>query len=210
MDASTPHPGSWIRRLLTGDRLAVRFVLLWAAGVALNLAAWEVGHALLPRGLLRGALPTAGIGLGGSQVLGVSTRILAYNVLVAGGLIAAANLFRVGWFPLGYLPVLVHWIGFGLFLGTDSFAVLRDRPTAPSLARLVGSVGFLELSAYTLLAASTVGIWLFRQESWLRWRTERVRDLGDAIPGRRELLGIAGALALLVVSAVWEARGLPG
>ena len=121
---------------------------------------------------------------------------------------SAANLFRIDRFPLGYLPVFFHWGMYGLILGTNSFGVVRDRPTVPSINRLVSSTGFLEIGAYTLLASATTGIWLYRQRSWTRWRTERVRDLSDARLTPLEVGASVLAAVLLIYGAAREASGL--
>jgi len=193
------------RDLLTSERLAVRLTCLWLVGVGANLGAWWIGHAFLPQGALSGVFPVAEMASREIVAVPPTARILLYNLVVAGGLIAVSNLFRVAWFPLGYLPVLFHWTAFGLFLGTNSFAVDRIRPTHPSAVRLVTSPGFAELTAYTVLGAATVGLWLFRQESWTRWATRRERSWREIRLKPGELAAIAVSAGLLVYGAVREA-----
>lgn len=192
-----------------GRGLARRFLLLWVAAIVVSLAAWTVGHRLLPPGALRGALPSAGIP-GTGSFLAVAGRILFFNAAVAGGIVLAANLFRVGRFPLGYFAVLLNWLLYGLFLGTNSFGVVRDRPTAPSLVRLVRSTGFTELTGFTLLAAATAGIFLFRQRTIFQLRAERVRGWRGIRLSATEWWGVALALLLLAGSAAREAASILG
>jgi hypothetical protein len=191
-----------------GDAWPKRLAALWLAGIALNLLAWEIGFAVLPEHALRGVFPGAGLSTGNGAAQ-AALRILLYNVLAGGGLIVLANLFRVRSLPLGYVPAAYHWTLYGLLLGTNSFAVDRGARLAPSLPGLVAGSGFLEISAYTLVAAATAGIYLWRQEKLLTLTADRVRGLRDVRLRRGEWALLAVALGLLVVANVREARGLP-
>jgi len=86
--------------------------------------------------------------------------IILYNIVLASGFIIAANLFRVKWFPLGYFPVLFHWFLFGLFLGSNSFGVSKGEKLAPSLFHLFQSTGFMEITAYTLVATGSINVYM--------------------------------------------------
>jgi hypothetical protein len=49
--------------------------------------------------------------------------VFAFNLLIVGGFVALANLFRIGDFPLGYFVAVLHRVLFGLFPGSDSFGI---------------------------------------------------------------------------------------
>src|SRR5690606_27961208 len=89
--------------------VVVRFLRLWAVGLAVHFAAWTIAYFLVPEGALRGVFLSSRLPLGESSWTAVAGRIVLYNVGVAAGLVAVANLFRVGRFPLGYAAVLAHW-----------------------------------------------------------------------------------------------------
>lgn len=192
------------------ERLERRFLVLWLLGIALHVTAWYGSSHALPEGILRGVLPAPNVVPDEPDLLQAFSRILIYNVCVAAGIIVVANLFRVRRTPLGYVPVLLHWVLFGLFRGTNSFAVLRARSTGVSVRALIESPGFLELTAYTLVAASTAGIWVFWQDSWLTLAAKRLRSWRDVGVGAREVVGLVVAFLLLVSGAWWEAMRIAG
>lgn len=128
-------------------------------------------------------------------------------MLVAGGLIVGANLFRVGRLPLGYVPVLAHWSLFGLLLGTGSFEA-AGAPVRPSPWALLGTVGFVEISAYTFLAAATTGLFLFRQRSWTDWTTTRERPLRSLRLSACELVTVGVAVVMVLAGAYRETIGI--
>jgi hypothetical protein len=195
---------------LVSGRVERRLPALWLMGIGFNLAAWAVGSWGLPGGALRGVLPAPELIPNGGTFCEVFSRILTYNLLVAAGLIAAANLFRVGRVPLGYVPVLLHWIGYGLFLGTNSFGMPRERSTSVSVWALVTSPGFTELTAYTFVAVSTAGCVIYGQDSWLTLRATRYRDWTDIRIQPLEALLLVAAVLLLANSAWREAMQIVG
>lgn len=191
--------------LATADSLNRRLFTLWALGIGINLVAWTVGHFLLPEGLLRGALPAPSFIPDTGEWGTVLGRILLYNIGFAASLIVLANLFRIGRFPLGYAPVLFHWTMYGLFLGTNSFGVVRDRLTTPDPIALVRSPGFVELTAYTFIAAATIGLHLYEQDSIWQLRATRVHQWKDVALRRCEVATLAVAMLLIVGSGAVEA-----
>lgn len=173
------------------------------------MAAWTLGYLLLPAEALKGIFLSSRLPVVGASEESTLVRIVGVNLLLGFGVTAAANLFRVGRLPLGYVPPLFHWTAFGLFHGTGSFSV-ATAPRPPSLLRLVASRGCWEILAYTIVAAATVDLFLFRQRSWLDWSTRRERSLADVSLSWRECTAIAVAFVLLVAANWTEARSLMG
>jgi hypothetical protein len=189
--------------LLSGNPTR-RLFTLWALGLLLCLAAWNAGFVLVPEGALRGVFPGSSVVPDRASPLATLAPILLYNLLFAAGVIVVANLFRVGSFPLGYLPALGHWVLFGLLLGTNSFGVPGTSRLAPSLGHLVRSSGFIELSAYTFIASATVPLAIYRQESLARFRAARFRAWAEVrLSGCERLTAITGGL-LIVLAAYRE------
>jgi len=194
-----------VTQILTGQALVRRAILALSIGVLLNLAAWIVAFLLLPEGLLRGKTLAGSLPIGEAGGLWRTlAEIFLYNLLIAGGLTAVANLFRVGHLSLGYVYAWGSWILLGLFLGTDSFSLPRGAKLSPSLLHLLQSSGFYEIAAYTIIAAATVNLFLFRQKSWLNWHTEKVRDWRDVRLNRREVGMVLAAVLLLFLANLNE------
>lgn len=194
--------------LFLNESLSVRLFSLWGVGILLNLSAWWIGHAFLPERALQGLFPAGRVLPEDGSWGHVFVFILFYNAVIAGGLIIGANLLRVGWFPLGYLPLLAHWLLFGLFLGTNSFGVSKEAKLSPSLLHLTGTTGFIEISAYTFLAAASSGLFLYRQQSWMNWKTSKERSWRELRLSGCEVLTLGVAVALIIVGAYREASSL--
>lgn len=195
-----------LAQMLTSSQLLRRLLVALLIGVLLNLLAWTLGYLFLPEGFLRGKTLAGSLPIGeAGGVLRTLAEIFLFNLLVGGGAAAAANLFRVGNLPLGYVYAWGNWVLFGLFLGTDSFTLARGARQVPSLLNLLRSSGLYEIGAYTLIAAATVNLFLYRQKSWLNWHTEKERDWGDVRLTRREIAGLLSAVALLLGANLVEA-----
>ncbi|HSM58298.1 MAG TPA: hypothetical protein VK879_19245 [Candidatus Sulfomarinibacteraceae bacterium] len=198
-------------RLLTCQQLFRRVLLALGIGLVLNLVAWDVAFLFLPEGLLRGKmlgwnlLPVETSGL-----LLTYAQILLFNLFLTGGLVLIANLFRVGDLPRGYLYAWGAWALYGLLLGTDSLIMEQGAKQAPSLMGLVRSSGFYEISAYTIMAAATVNLFLFRQPSWLNWRVRKVRERQELALNRREMVGIVVAVFSLLLVNLYAALVMAG
>lgn len=190
--------------------VVVRFLRLWAVGLAVHFAAWTIAYFLVPEGALRGVFLSSRLPLGESSWTAVAGRIVLYNVGVAAGLVAVANLFRVGRFPLGYAAVLAHWALYGLFLGSDSFAYPRGGKLVPQVAGFFTRIGVWEITAYTLLAAATTGLFLYRQASWTDWSTARVRSASEWRLSAGEWLAVAVSLLLIVAAGLREGVAIWG
>lgn len=196
------------RKLLIHDNPNLRLFSLWVLGVLLCWVAWQASWAFLPEGVLRDIFVSSKIDVEADTASQTMSHIVLFNVGFAGLVIALANLFRVGWFPLGYIPVLFHWSLFGVFMGTGSFSASDRGKAAPDFLQLVSSIGFAEISAYTFIAAATVGLWQYNQRGFLALSSARTRRLRDITVTRCDLIAIAAALFLLLASGWREGAGL--
>lgn len=198
-----------LERTLYDRRVVVRAASLAALGVSLHLVAWTLAYHLLPAEALKGVFLSSRLPVVGGSEGDTLVRILVVNVFLGLGLVAVANTIRVGRFPLGYLPVLFHWTAFGLLHGTGSFGAARA-PVPPSAWTLVRSRGSWEILAYTIAAAATVELFLFRQRSWTDWSTRRERSLAQLDVSRGSRAALVAALLLLVAANWTEAVSLVG
>jgi len=160
-------------------------------------------HYFLPYGMLRGVFPTARFPLGGRDFLGIFSRIFLFNLAVAVGFIVALNLFSVKSIPLGYFLPLIQICLYGIFLGTDSFAVSHGSKFLPSLT-IVGQAGFYEFTAYILIAAATSRITLWNQTDWLGGGLTRVKKRSEINLSHLEISIVVLGVFLLLMAAVKE------
>lgn len=198
------EPVGVLDRTLYDPRLLVRAGSLAALGITLHMTAWSLGFHVLPPEILKGVFLTSKVPVVGGSEGNTFLRIVLINVLLGFVLVAACNLFRIGRFPLGYLPALFHWVGFGLFNGTGSFEVPTP-PRPPSLTGLVTSRGCWEIMAYTIVAAATVGLFVYRQDSLFQWTARKERAVTEVSVSPVEWTAIGLALALLVAANWTEA-----
>jgi hypothetical protein len=183
----------------------VRLAALWLVCALLFTVAWSVSYHLLPEGVLRGRLLAARLPVATPQLTTTFLRVFSFNVLVAGGLVFVANLFRVGDIPLGYVVVAGHSLLYGILLGTNSFGIPAPGRFAPSLATVLGRSGAFEITAYIGLAVATKGLVILRQPSWWSWRSEQVGSWRRWRLTKTELAMVIGALALLAAANYREA-----
>lgn len=192
-------------RWLNSDNALARLVVLWLVCALLFSVAWTVSYYVLPEGVLRGKLLAGWVPVETSQLGATFLRILAVNLFVSCGLLVVANLFRVGETPLGYLVVMGHSVTYGILLGTNSFGIPAPARFAPSLVTLLGRSGAFEITAYIGIAAATQGFAIWRQQSWLDWRSERVGSWRRWRLDWLEMVIVIGALLLLAVANYREA-----
>jgi len=98
---------------------------------------------------------------------------------------------------------------FGIFLGTDSFAISHGGRFFPSLTLVTGA-GFYELTAFILVAVSTTKLALWNQTGWLRGNLERIKKTQEIKLARSELFVLVFGVLLLLVATVIEAGGIMG
>jgi len=183
-------------------------VSIWVLGIALNLLAWLIAYLLIPEAALKGIFPSAGFISEQSSLWDTLAFILVYNILIACGLILAANLFRIGSLPLGYLIIIFHWSMYGLFLGSNSFDISRSDKIFPSLSHLISSVGFLEISAYSFLAAASINLFIYHQKTLWTFKSTKVREFNQIILTKSEYVIITLAFVMLIAAGFKESLGI--
>ncbi len=199
----------WLKRRLIHENVLIRTATLWILCFVLLTVAWFVSFYFLPYGILRGVFPSAYLPLGNS-FLSVFFAIFLFNLLVGCGLSVALNLLSAKSIPLGYLYPLIQVSLFGIFLGTDSFAITHGSKLFPSIITLVGGAGFYELTSYVLVATATAGFTLWNQTGWLGGSLVKIRERKELKLSRSELFTITIGVLLLLVAGAIEAIGIMG
>lgn len=184
---------------LINSNTVIRFTALWLFCLFIFFVSWSFGYYFLPNRILANILPSGRVGLGSDNLWLVFAHIFFYNLIFAGGIMVFANLFRIGQLPLGYIPIVAQWTGFGFFFGTNSFSIPLHGRVAPSLKIFLASPGALELTALTLLVSSTAGLYMFRQVSWTDRTTYRIRALANLHLGTTEIFLIITSILLLAI-----------
>ena len=197
-----------MKKWLTHEEVPFRAAALWILCLAVLLVTWSVSYYTLPYGVLRNVFPSTYLPLGNS-LPGVLLTIFAFNLVVGCGLTVAMNLLSVKSIPVGYFYPLVQIGLFGIFLGTDSFAVSHGTRFFPSVA-FVGMPGFYEFTAYILFAAATAKFSLWNQTGWLGGAIERVKERKELRLAQSELFTMIMGALFLLLGAVMEANGILG
>lgn len=188
-----------LSRLLHSRSLLVRFSTAVVLGLAAMFMAWAVGYLFLPEGMLRGKTAAGAVS---EHASGLSTFVLAlvWNGAVAFVVVPLVSLLAVRHLSLGYVLVIGHYALFGVFLGTNSFAIPKDSPAPPSLSVFLGT-GPWEIGAYLLVASALAQQYRFNQIRWLGIRVERIRTTRPRL-ALGEWLAIAMA-AITISTAAW-------
>lgn len=164
-------------RFLTHPNLFVRFSSLLTLGIVLFVLAWSIGYYLLPEGAFRAGADAmiAARNLEGTStsILQEWARIFRANSIPAILILAGSLLIKVNGFPFGFLVAFYNIVGYGLFVGTNSFGIPYPERMAPSLAILARS-GPYEMLALLLLAASTCCWSLFEVKRIFMTNPEKV------------------------------------
>ena len=189
-----------IGKFLFHHNLWVRFAGLTLLSAALLLLAWCAGYYLLPEGFLRGGaqahMERAALSGSSPTVLAEWLKIFRANLLPVVIILAGSALIRVNSVSMGYLVVFVNVIGYGLFLGSNSFAIAMPERMAPSLAVFARS-GPYEMLALILLAAAAY--------RWARFEIRRIfQTIPEAVAPRPAVTAVevlAVALGLFVLGA---------
>ena len=210
---STRLASSWERigDCLGHPNVLVRFLSLMAFGTVLFLLAWTAGYYLLPAGVFHtGAeaqLESRGLGGIAGSVFDESLGIFLNNLLPV-VLIALSNLvLRVNGIPLGYIVPLFNLVGYGLFIGTNSFLIPYPERLAPTFAILERS-GPYEMTALVMIAVATA--------AWPRYSVHRIfRTEPERLPGAphvtwQQVLVLLLGIALLAGAAWREASMIVG
>ena len=190
---------------LHGDQVLARLAVLWTICALPFTVSWTASYHLLPEGVLRGKLPGQYIPVETPQIITTFLRVFGVNLLAGCGLVALANLCQAGRTPLGYPIVMVHAVLYGILLGTNSFGIPAPAHFAPSLATVLSRSGAFEITAYIAIAAATKGLVIWRQPSWLNWRSGQVGSWRKWRLNRAEIAMIVGAILLLAAANCREA-----
>lgn len=109
---------------------------------------------------------------------------------------------------MGYLLVYIHWTGFGLFLGTNSFDIDQGTKIAPSLVHLLNSAGLFEITGFTFIAAATINLYMFKQKTFLQVSAEKVNRWDLKRLKRKEIVSLALGIGLIFLGAYKESLSI--
>ncbi len=168
---------NWLVNALLHPRLLIRLISLTIFGSGLLMLAWSLGYHVLPEGLFRGGAGThmvrSALNTSSTSVLEEWIKIFKANSLPALLILGSSLLIRVNRFSFGYLIAFFNITGYGLFLGTNSFAIPMPARMAPSLAVFERS-GPYEMFALIMLAAASYGWSHFEIKRLFRTNPERI------------------------------------
>jgi hypothetical protein len=195
---------SLLVRVLHHDRLMVRALGAAAVGYLLLYISWGVGYLLLPEGALRGKL-SGGMPMLTAGVASLAVQLLAYNLLLPGLLVVLLSRMQVGRFSLGYNVPFLNAVLYGLWLGSNSFAVPMPERLAPTLALFVQRSGPYEMLAFLLAAAALARSARVRQLGFWTGRVVAVPPEERRALGPGEYLALALAIVTLAAANLVEA-----
>jgi hypothetical protein len=171
------QPG-WLVNHLLHPNLLIRLAALLVLGSGLLLATWSIGYYLLPEGVFHGGAEAqmARGTLNTPSANGVEEwgKIFRANLVPVALILIGSLLIRVNGISFGCLVSLVNIIGYGLFMGTNSFAIPMPVRLAPSLEILQRS-GPYEMLALVLLAASSYSWSFFEVKQLFRTNPSQVQ-----------------------------------
>ena len=203
---SQPEQQTATSRYLTDQNPLIRFLSLLAAGTLLFLLAWYIGYYLLPEGVFRGGadahMALSQLATRSASVFEEWLRIFMANLIPVLILLLGSLVIRINGLTFGYIVALFNLAGYGLFIGTNSFAIPYSERMAPSL-EIFSRSGPYEMLALVLLATS-VYFWPFYDIKHIfRTNSERVSH------GRRfswmDAVGIGIGIGLLMAANWLEA-----
>lgn len=189
---------------LLHEIVVVRFISLLVFGSVLLILAWMIGYHLLPEGFFRGGaeahMARTALDTASRSVFDEWMKVFQANLVPVVIIILGSLLIRVYGIPFGYIVVLYNLTLYGLYIGTNSFAIPHPVRMAPSFAILQRS-GPYEMIALMLLAAATC--------SWAFFEIKNNSNLGQAIPPPRfkvqDIVTIALGISLLLAANYVEA-----
>ncbi len=190
------------QRALTSDRLLPRALSSFIVGLCTMFAAWWIAHLFLPIGLLRGSTAAATAVAATNEMLPTFAQALLWNSAVAFILVPLVSLLSLRSLSLGHVLVWGNFALYGIFLGTNSFSVVRDRITEPHLAVFLGT-GVWEIGAYSLVAAVFATRCRWNQDGWLVGKIERTHTQRAHL-SRVEWLTLTASLMIIIATAYME------
>ncbi|MFO7731521.1 MAG: hypothetical protein R6V86_12250 [Spirochaetia bacterium] len=154
-------------RYLEHEKVVVRFFSLYLLGLALFFVSWTLSYLFLPEGLIRGQLPFTKItgDAAAESLLKEFFTIFGINLMGFLVIIIGNYILRVRTIAFGYLIPLAWMMIYGLILGTNSFSIPLEEPSAPTLA-VFGRSGLYEMAAAVLLAVATNSISINRSTTF--------------------------------------------
>ncbi len=194
-----------MKELLCNDKIYVRFIALYSAGLILCVIAWLVGYYFLPEGVLRGGSVTAR--LAGEEVARNLThefgKIAILN-LISGSLIILANMnLRINGYPLGYLIPLLWFTHYGLLLGTNSFSIAMPERMFLSFAVFTRS-GLYEMAAYALVAVTTYTFPRYEIKRIFVTNPEKIDSKNRPLMKMEQKIGVILAVCILFLANLRE------
>jgi hypothetical protein len=203
---AAPPQRSRLMNYLAHQSLIIRFVNLMAIGTVLFVFARCIGYYVLPEGIFLAGADAHMIrnNLSGqsASVLEEWIRIFKANIVPVLFILLGSLLIRVNGFSFGYLAVLFNLIGYGLFVGSNSFAIPYPARMAPSFEILSRS-GPYEMIALGMVAAATYFWPFFEIKKIFLSSPERV--VGGARFSWKDVLGIGLGLVILMAANWMEA-----
>jgi hypothetical protein len=205
---SQPEQQTGSTRYLTDQNPIIRFLSLLAAGTLLFLLAWYIGYYLLPEGVFRGGaeahMARSQLATRSASVFEEWSRIFMANLIPVLIILVGSLVIRINGLTFGYLVALFNLAGYGLFIGTNSFAIPYPERMAPSLD-IFSRSGPYEMLALVLLATSTYFWPLYEIKHIFRTNPARVSQ------GRRfswmDAVGIGVGIGILM-AANWLEAGM--
>lgn len=196
---------------LLHENVMIRFISLLVFGSALLLLAWIIGYYLLPEGVFRSGaeahMERAALDAALRSVFEEWLKIFQANLVPVFILILGSLLIRLYGIPFGYIVVLYNLALYGLYLGTNSFAIPYPERMAPSFAILQRS-GPYEMIALILLAAATCSWAFFEIKSNSKPRRAippprfKMQDIVTVVLGISLLMAANYVEAYMIVSSV--------
>ncbi len=176
---SQPARQTTLTKFLTHPNPIVRFFSLLAFGTLLFLLAWYVGYYLLPEGMFHSAaeaqMTRSQLATASTSVFEERTRIFRANLIPVLLILLGSLLIKVNGFSFGYIVALFNLVGYGLFIGTNSFAIPYPERLAPTF-QILSRSGPYEMVALVLLAVSSYCWSFFEIKKIFRTNPERVEQ----------------------------------
>jgi hypothetical protein len=197
---------SWVPRILFHQNLLVRFASLSGLGVFLHLLGWIAGYYLLPEGFLRSSanamMTQRGLDSTSTSAFEEWLKIARANILPALFIVAGSLLIRINRLTFGYIVALYNVTLYGIFIGTNSFAIPYTERLAPSFSILQRS-GPYEMAGLILLAAATCSWSFFEIKHFFRSNPEPVSPRSPI--KLEDVIGVAVGICLLLAANWIEA-----
>jgi hypothetical protein len=195
-----------LMKYLAHENPIIRFASLVAVGILLFLPAWYIGYYLLPEGIFRGGaeahMARSQLATSSASVFEEWTRIFTANLIPVLIILLGGLLIRVNGLTFGYLIALFNLVGYGLFVGTNSFAIPYPERLAPSLEILSRS-GPYEMLALVLLATSSC-FWPFFEIKRIFYTSVERVEHGPRF-SRKDAIGFGIGLFILIAANWLEA-----